>query len=389
MTRAMESPPVTMDQPSESEPRKRVPHVAVVIPMYRAEDSIARVIAGMPAYVRTIVVVDDASPDASAARCLEVGDPRVDLVHHAHNQGVGGAMRTGYRRALELGADVMVKMDSDGQMDPHHMPQLLAPVLTGEADYAKGNRFVHAVELADMPLLRRIGNVGLSFLTKLASGYWNVFDPTNGYTAIHRAALRHLDQEALSRGYYFESSMLVELALAGAVVRDVDIPARYRSEKSSLSEGKLLLAFPPRLLRSFLRRVWIVHFVRDFGLFSLFAVSGFLLLVFGLCFGLYHWIWYAEQGTGAPVGTVMLSVLPIILGVQLLLQAVVLDVQSTPTVPLQQRERSRARALLRNAIEKAVPIPRPGAQRAPSEPTREPTREPSRAPAERDPVEKP
>lgn len=157
-----------------------MPHIAVVIPTYKAEAHVAGVVAALPAFVRTVVVVDDASPDESALRVQELGDARVALVRHTQNTGVGGAMVSGYRRAIELGADVMVKMDADGQMDPARLPALLAPVLAGTADYAKGNRFVHATALGRMPLLRRIGNVGLSFLTKLASGYWGCSTPATG-----------------------------------------------------------------------------------------------------------------------------------------------------------------------------------------------------------------
>ncbi len=209
-------------------------HIAVVIPMYNAQEHIAKVIAGVPAMVSTVVVVDDCSTDASLDRARAVVDPRVHFVVHESNRGVGASVLSGYRRALELGAEVIVKMDADDQMDPMYLSPLVRPILEGKADCTKGNRFLHLRQLRTMPLLRRAGNFGLSFMTKLASGYWNVFDPTNGYVAIHSALVRSLDEHRIAKRYYFETSVLVELSLMRAVVRDVFIPARYSSEESRL-----------------------------------------------------------------------------------------------------------------------------------------------------------
>ncbi len=311
-----------------------LPVVAVIIPAYRAAAHIGAVLAGIPPWVRFIVVVDDCSPDETAALVRAWPDERVRLIAHAHNQGVGGAVLTGYRAAVELGAEILVKMDSDDQMDPAYLLPLIAPIIQGEADYTKGNRFLHAQQLQTMPPVRRIGNLGLSFLTKLASGYWNIFDPTNGYTALHRALLPMIDEAAIDRRYFFESSMLLELSLRRAVVRDVPIPARYSNEISSLSERKTLVQFPPRLVRGFFRRLWIQYFLRDFGLFSIFLISGLIFTLFGTIFGLYNWVYSVQHGIITATGTIMLSTLPIILGIQFLLQAIVLDIQNTPDYPL-------------------------------------------------------
>ena len=154
------------------------PRIAVVIPAYNASGTVAAVVAGIPAVVSDIVVVDDASTVPLEA----LADPRVVLVRLDQNRGVGGATLAGYDAAIARGAQVLVKMDADGQMDPRHLPALVRPILAHTADYTKGNRFLHAAELRTMPGGRRVGNAGLSFLTKLASGYWPVFDPTNGYS---------------------------------------------------------------------------------------------------------------------------------------------------------------------------------------------------------------
>lgn len=327
----------------DQEPASPSPHVAVVIPTYRAAAHVAGVIRTIPDWVRSIVVVDDCSPDDSSEVVRSVGDERVHLVRHEQNQGVGGAILTGYREAVRLGAHVLVKMDADGQMDPAALPALVGPVLRGEADYTKGNRFLHVHELRRMPFVRRLGNLGLSFATKLASGYWRVFDPTNGYTALHASVAKVLDERAIDRRYFFETSMLLELSMHRAVVRDVFIPAKYGDERSNLSEWKSLLGFPPRQLRGFLRRIWTQYFLRDFGLMPVFLLAGLAAFTFGAVFG--GWAWYQSLITGhvATTGTVMLSVLPIIVGVQFLLQAITLDVQAEPREPVQHLLEAEAR----------------------------------------------
>jgi len=310
-----------------------LPAVAVVIPAYRAARTIENVIAGVPSFVRHIVVVDDGSPDETADVVRRAGDPRVDLVAHETNQGVGGAVMTAYQRAVQLGAEIIAKMDADGQMDPDYLLQLITPIVLGEADYTKGNRFLHERELRAMPGRRRFGNAGLSFMTKLASGYWSVFDPTNGYTAIHASLVPLLATASVAKRFFFESSMLLNLSLLRAVVRDVYIPARYGTG-SHLSESRAVVQFPFQLFRGFLRRLRLQYFVRDFTAVSLYIVFGLVLTLFGTVWGLWHFLISAQSGVVATTGTVMIAVLPLIVGVQLLLQAVTLDIQSAPTTPL-------------------------------------------------------
>jgi glycosyltransferase involved in cell wall biosynthesis len=317
--------------------------VGVIIPAYRAARTIEAVVAGIPDWVDAIYVVDDASPDATRARVEGLADPRVRLLAHDENRGVGSAMVTGYRRALHEGMDVVVKMDADDQMDPADLPALIEPLVSGRADYAKGNRFHDTDALQRMPLLRKVGNSGLSFLIKAASGQWHVFDPTNGYTAIHRTALAALDLRRLHPRYFFESSMLIELRRLGAVVEDVPMAARYGDEESGLSIARTLVEFPWLLLRHGLRRVLWQYFVADFNAVSLLLASGIPLAACGLVFGLYHWADSFLRNRLTPTGTVMLAVLPLILGFQLLLQALVLDVQDVPRRSLQARRTERAR----------------------------------------------
>lgn len=239
-------------------------------------------------------------------------------------------MVSAYRRSLELGADVTVKIDGDGQMDPAAIWQLVAPLERGEANYCKGVRFRDPAVIRRMPFVRLIGNLGLSFLTKAASGYWDVFDPTNGFTAIGREALERLRLERLPEGFFFESEMLIRLYLIDAVVLDVPMKTVYGEEKSHLSPLKAFVSFPFHLLVGACKRIAWRYFIRDFTAFSAFFVIGGLLSGFGLTFGLTKWIQAILSETPTPIGTVMVAALPLILGFQLLLQAVVLDIQNMP-----------------------------------------------------------
>lgn len=304
--------------------------VAVVVPCYKVAAHLPAVLRAMPPLVDLVVVVDDGSPDDIAGAAASVGDTRVEVLRHDDNLGLGAAMITGYEHALGRGADIVVKMDGDGQMDHAHLPRLLRPIASGEADLTKGNRFLRRRHLGGMPVLRRLGNVALSFLTKIASGYWNVFDPTNGFVAVRRQLLEEIELSRLGPGYFFESSLLCEAYLAGAVAQDISIPSRYRGEQSSLSLGRTVATFPVWLVRAFVRRIAFQHFVRDFTPVALFLVSGVALTLFGSAFGLQNWLARAGTGEPTPTGTIVLALLPLVVGLQLILQAIVMDIGSVP-----------------------------------------------------------
>ncbi len=236
--------------------------IAVIIPAYRAAHSLPAVLGSIPAFIDHIVVVDDGSGDRTADAARAFPDPRVTLVVHEANQGVGGAVLSGYARAHELGCAVFVKMDADGQMKPEHLPELLAPILEGRADYAKGNRFAHADRLQAMPLLRRLGNTIHSYMTKFATGHWHIFDATNGYTAITAETYRKLEHDYLAKGYFFETSMLFELNVAEARIVDVDIPAVYEGEQSHIRSHQITVRFPLLLIRGWVLLIHRRHFRR-------------------------------------------------------------------------------------------------------------------------------
>jgi dolichol-phosphate mannosyltransferase len=310
--------------------------IAIIIPAYRVEAQLETVLNGLPSFVKHIIVVDDASPDATADLIAVQAqkDSRLILIRHTQNQGVGGAMISGFRKAIQLGAQIAVKVDGDGQMDTAHIPALITPLIQGRADYVKGNRFRDFVSLQRMPIARRIGNLGLSFLTKVTTGYWNIFDPTNGFFAIRTEVLTQLPLERIDKRYFFETSMLANLYLINAFVMDVPIPARYGNETSHLSIHRSLIEFPIKLFHTFVRRILLRYYIHDFSIASLYIVTGIPLLLFGFIFGTIKWIEYASQNIPAPTGTVMLPTLSVILGIQLLLSAIEIDMKSTPRQPL-------------------------------------------------------
>lgn len=309
--------------------------IAVVIPCYRVRAKILGVLAGIGPEIGLILVVDDACPEHSGQLVTtEVQDPRVRVITLPENQGVGGAVCAGYQAAIDAGASIVVKLDGDGQMNPALIPALIHPIQKGEADYSKGNRFHALGGLGPMPKVRLFGNAALSFLTKLSSGYWQSFDPTNGFTAIHRTALKRLPLSRIARRYFFESDMLYHLNQIRAVVCDFPMRAVYADEQSSLRPLQVVLPFLLKHLRNLGRRVIYSYFIRGFSLASVELLLGLILSSFGVAFGAYSWWQSVASGQLASAGTVMLSALPIILGTQLLLSWLNFDVAAEPRVAL-------------------------------------------------------
>jgi len=312
------------------------PNIAVVMPCYKSRAHVMDVIARVGPEVSLIVIVDDACPEATGAHVsASTRDARVVVVRNGANLGVGGAVLHGYRVALERGADIVVKLDSDGQMDPALLPRIVHPILERLADYTKGNRFFNIEDVRSMPAIRLFGNAVLSFLTKLSSGYWTIFDPTNGYTAIHRCALELLPLDKIDNRFFFESDMLFRLYIAGAVVVDVPMRAVYADEQSQLRVRKVVFPFALKNLSNTVKRIFYRYFLRDLNIGSLELVAGMVLLLFGLIFGASSWISNAAAGMVASAGTVMLAGLPILVGIQFILGFFAFDVSAVPRVPLQ------------------------------------------------------
>ena len=312
--------------------------IHVVIPAYRVERHIIDLLGRIGPEVKRIFVVDDACPDGSG-KLVEnsVKDKRVKVLYNPENLGVGGAVMAGYKAAIAEGADIVVKLDGDGQMHPEDIPALVRPLLRGDADYSKGNRFDSLDDLYLMPRIRILGNAILSLWSKLSSGYWSITDPTNGFTAIHRIALQRVDLKKLSQRYFFESDMLFRLNLAGAVVEDVSLPARYGDEKSNLKISKVLVEFPWKFTKNQIKRVFYRYYLREWSIASIELPIGSMLVVFGAWFGLSSFFAAAEAGRETTAGQATISSLAIILGVQLLLSFLSYDIQSEPRVPNQKR----------------------------------------------------
>jgi glycosyltransferase involved in cell wall biosynthesis len=304
--------------------------IAVVIPAFNVARHIADVVKAVPDFIDVVIVVEDAATDETAKVVRSLEDPRLTVVHHPINQGVGAAMATGFRTAIDRGVDIVVKMDGDGQMDPQFLPALLDPIVLDGYAYSKGNRFLWEDRLREMPTLRLVGSFALTFLSKLASGYWHVFDPVNGYVAIEMDVLRKLPLHRMARRYFFENDMLIHLNVFRARVRDVAIPARYGDERSSMRITRVLMTFPWFLFKGFWYRVYQRHVLREFSAVAMFWVLGSLMLAWGTGFGALTWLRSILTNRVATTGTVMLSVLPFIMGFQLALQAMLLEIQESP-----------------------------------------------------------
>ena len=329
-----DAPPILARSSPLALPELRRAGIWLVVPCYKVRGHIMRVIDKAPAWIEGIVCVDDACPEQSGDFIeAEAKDPRVVVVRLAENRGVGGATLAGYAEAVRRGGRVLVKVDGDDQMDLDYAAQLVAPIVFGEADYTKGNRFSSISHLRSMPPVRVFGNAGLSFAAKLSTGYWNIFDPTNGYTAIEANVAKLVMEKSVSRRFFFETDLLYHLGTLRAVVRDVPMPARYADEVSNLRINQIIGPFALKHLKNFGKRVVGQYFVRDFHAASLELLMGLASLAFGLGYAA-NYVMTRTPGQAASAGVVMMAALPVILGAQLLLQALNFDVLNAPNRPI-------------------------------------------------------
>lgn len=321
--------------------------IAVVIPCFRVRDKILEVISAIGPEVWRIYVVDDACPEGTGKFVREsCSDSRLVVIYNVVNKGVGGAVMRGYLEALAEGASILVKVDGDGQMDPRMIMDFVIPIALGEADYTKGNRFYDLEKVRAMPLIRLLGNAALSLMTKLSCGYWNLFDPTNGYTAIHADVVRRLPLDKISHRYFFETDMLFRLNTIRAVVMDIPMDAKYEGENSSLKISSVIGEFLVKHIINFFKRVFYNYYLRDLSLASIELPIGLVMVIFGIAYGGYHWLESNELGLQTPAGTVMLAALPIILGFQSILAFVGYDISAMPTRVI-HRNRCNVRTVCR------------------------------------------
>jgi dolichol-phosphate mannosyltransferase len=310
-------------------------NVVVVIPCYKVSRQIMDVINKIGDVCNQIIVMDDGCPEKTGAMVeRECKDKRVTVIYNESNLGVGGAVLAGYRLALDYDADIVVKIDGDGQMEPSLIPKFIEPIVQHDADYTKGNRFYHIPDLRGMPPIRLLGNAVLSFITKLSSGYWNIFDPTNGYTAIQASLIPLLPPEKVSSGYFFESDMLFRLNLLQAKVVDIPMSAKYSSESSNMKVRKIIPIFLYKNIQNLIKRIFYNYFLRDFSAASIELISGSALVAFGFLFGSFEWYAHMQAGELASTGTVMMAVLPLVIGFQFLIAFFNLDLANTPSTPI-------------------------------------------------------
>jgi len=303
--------------------------ISVVVPAHNEQALIGKTLRTMPNFVDHIIVVDDCSSDDTCGAAQAVGDPRVTVLRHDVNQGVGGAILSGHRHALEIGGDINVVMAGDAQMDPDYLPSLLDPIVEDGYGFTKANRFFSMESFANMPKHRIFGNVVLSFMTKLASGYWHLFDPQNGYTAIRQDVLRRLRLDTIAHGYHFENDLLINLCIIGVRARDVPIPAVYGTEVSGIKLHRVIPRLSALLFKGFWKRIWMKYVLWSFSPIALLLFTAILLILFGTGVGIF--VLANTLGTKtASAATVMMSVGPLMTGIYMLIQALVLDIQETP-----------------------------------------------------------
>ena len=310
--------------------------IAVVIPCYKVSQSLKTVLKDIGSEVTSIYCVDDNCPEESwkVAESIANKDSRIRIIRRRRNGGVGAAVISGYKAALKDNAEIIVKIDGDGQMAPQLIPNFIKPIYEGRADFIKGNRFYDLKSVSGMPLVRIIGNSILSFINKLSSGYWNLFDPNNGFIAIHAKVLRLVPMEKLNKRFFFEADMLFRLSTIRAVVKDIPMDSVYGDEKSNLSTLNIFLTFPYLYCNRIGKRIFYNYFLRNFNIASLYLIFGLFLFFFGVWFGIDSWIELTKTNEIASAGTVMLAAMPIIIGNTYLVGFLAYDMQDIPTEPI-------------------------------------------------------
>lgn len=310
--------------------------VGVVVPAYNEERQIGKVLETMPDFVDQIIVVDDGSSDATLKRCREWQDRmgrRLTVIEQPKNQGVGAAVAAGYRRSIELGIDVIALMAGDGQTDPNDLTLIIDPVISGKADYSKGNRLFTGEAWRRTPHVRYLGNAFLSMLTKIASGYWHVADSQSGFTAISRTALMALDLDRVYHSYGYPNDLLIQLNIRNLRVADVPTHPRYGvGERSSMNVFMVMPTVSYLLLRGFLNRLFVKYVVKDFHPLVFFYFFGIVFLIVGTLLGLLYSALRIFMGAEIPTATIVLVAMLVIGGLQFLLFAMWFDMEYNKTL---------------------------------------------------------
>jgi glycosyltransferase involved in cell wall biosynthesis len=309
--------------------------VAAILPCYNEEKLIGITIETMPDFVDEIIVVDDKSKDKTwdVIKKIAKTNKRVRPIHLEQNVGIGGAYVNGFEYALEHDADLIFTMAGDAQCNQDYMSTMIDTLIDTDADYVKANRFVHLEELKQMPRFRRIGNTFITILTKFSTGYYSIFDSQNGYGVFTRKTLQNLPFEHIGRRYDYENTLLIALAIMDAKVTDEAVPAIYGDEQSTIPVFRTSMRALRVVWRGFWKRIYYKYILVNFHPIALFLLLSLLLGLIGLGFGIYIIIDKIANGMSPSTGTVMLSVLPIILGFQLFLTAITMDMNKKVSSP--------------------------------------------------------
>lgn len=304
--------------------------VGVVIPAYNEEKLIIRTLTTLPDYVDKVFVVDDCSVD----KTLEIlhkhakKDKRLTVLHNEVNQGVGTSVVNGFKAALETDVDLVTVMAADAQCNPEYIHKMIDTLIDSESDYVKANRFIHLEDLAQMPTYRRIGNIVITILTKFSTGYYSIFDSQNGYGVFRRATLEALPFDQIGKRYDYENTLLIALSIMNAKVKDEAVPAIYGEETSSIPFFRTATRALKVLWNGFWRRIYYKYVLVNFHPIALFLFSGILFVLIGAGFSIEILLVKLFRGLSPSTGTVMLAALPLIVGFQLLLTSIIMDMNN-------------------------------------------------------------
>ena len=305
--------------------------IIAVMPCYKSSQIAPLIAKDVIKFVDKLICVDDFCPDSTGEKVRNfVRSDNVDFIFHDFNKGIGGAMKSGYSYALKFEPEIIIKIDSDGQMDPYLIPKLIEPIIKGSFELTKGNRFANPKSIRKMPLIRLIGNIGLGFITKLSTGYWELFDPTNGFIALRSEVLNEISLEKVDNGYFFETDLLFRCSLSNILISEIAMEAVYASEKSSLNPLKEFFRFFYKHINIFFKRLTYQYFLLDFNPGSLSLCLGFILGIFSLIIGIRSFTYYRELNLETPLGIQILFLASSLICNQLIISFIYYDVSQKP-----------------------------------------------------------
>ncbi len=310
--------------------------ISVIIPVYNVGETIVDFLNKIPDYVDKIYLIDDCCPMSTGiiAQKSAYNSSKLSIIFNKKNLGVGGSVKIGYEKSLLYRSDIVVKIDGDNQMDPKEIKNLLMPIISGDCDYSKGNRFINKNEIENYPRARFYGNIFLSFMSKLSSGYWDIFDPINGFTAIKVDVLKKINIQNVDNRYFFESDMLFNLYLNNVKIKDIPVEIRYhKNQVQNLNVTKETFNFLFKNIHRTYLRIKKKYFMHNFSITSFFGFSSFSLFLFAFLYGGFYWIKYGVISNKlAPNGIVILSVSSLTLAFLFLGVFLYLDSLNNPNI---------------------------------------------------------